>query len=114
MYRKQPFREKILNISNSLSEAIVLLILILLSILSSNLSKKNYDQIDNSLVILVNVELAIQTSSSLLIFIRTIYFFIKKKMRKNSKVRPEAQFTSQIEITEKELPKRCNSPVLET
>ena len=101
----------ILNICNILSEAIVILILIFLAILTSNFSKKFYHKIDNSLVILANLELAFQAFSSTYIFIRTIYIFIKKKLKEKYIIHPETQLTSQIEITENEIPQRCNSPV---
>ena len=97
---KQPYREKILNISNSLSEIIGLLIFIFLYFINFTISKKLYDQIDIFLVILVYIEIAVQLFPSIFIFTRTIYLFIKEKLRNNNQAKSEVKLTSQAENIE--------------
>ena len=79
--RKKPFGEIILNVSNILSEFITILIFIFLSISLFDISKEAYDKVDEYLVIFVNTVLAIQMSSSIFVFVRTIYLFAKMKLR---------------------------------
>lgn len=84
----RPYREKVLNIANCLSEAIVTIIFILLVINQLKTFKSFESDVDDLMAELVNTIMAIQILAWVFIFARTMILRIKKCKQKNS-VLPE-------------------------
>ena len=94
MVGKKPFAEMILNISNALTEFMTILIFIILAITLFNIPNELLNKIDDCLVIFVETALAIQMTSSIIVFIRTIYFYIKMKIKNRHENQNKIPITS--------------------
>lgn len=80
----RPFSEKILNISNILSELFILIIFTLVGISMTKGDNELDEGIDFALVFLVNTIMGVQMLSSIIIFVKNLTMLIK--MRRNKVV----------------------------
>ena len=96
MVKFRPFDEKILNISNCVTEFFMISIFSLLLVSVLEVSNGIYDYIDKVLIVLVNSVLALQMASSLFIFFRTLILIIKSKCKKKDRNLKTYPFSSQV------------------
>ena len=78
----RPFSEPLLNVSNPLSEAGILLIFSLASVNLMDIPRDYHDFIDQMLVGILNAIMGIQMATSVIVFVRTVYLIIRKKCQK--------------------------------
>lgn len=78
----RPFSEPLLNVSNPLSEAGILLIFSLASVNLMDIPSDYHDVIDQMLVGILNAIMGIQMATSVIVFFRTVYLIVRKKCQK--------------------------------
>ncbi|CAG9335204.1 unnamed protein product [Blepharisma stoltei] len=77
-----PFKDPILQITNLFTEILVFIVMMLSSIYLFNTEQEIITGIESSMVIIVAIAIAVQFSSSVAIFVRTLYQVIRSKYGK--------------------------------
>ncbi|CAG9335161.1 unnamed protein product [Blepharisma stoltei] len=82
-----PFEDQILQITNLVTEILIFLIMIATSAFLFNFEQEVIEAIEDSIIIIVIAIIAIQTISSIIIFSKTLYQTIKRKLVKSGIVK---------------------------
>ncbi|CAG9335178.1 unnamed protein product [Blepharisma stoltei] len=82
-----PFEDQVLQITNLVTEILIFLIMSATTAYLFNSEQEVMEGIEDSIIIIVLVIIAIQTISSIIIFSKTLYQVIKEKLVKSGIVK---------------------------